>query len=1087
MGLNSEQQKAVFHDGNKPLLIEAGPGSGKTRVLTQRVEFLLNQKNVDPESLLVITFSRKATNELKARLAESIPAETINKMQISTIHGFCFDLLKKYNDSSYQIIDDDYGQKKVLFLQKHKDTLGFKNECYASNNDLKDVMIKYDEYSTFKVKSDKLIQYIENNREIRKDYIDFVRKHEKDFPYREVKTSKEKYKKDWYNAKYLQTAKSYPIYLDLLNKNYLFDYDTLQIKALEFLEKNPITQYRNILIDEFQDTNPIQFYIFEKLLQNYETFTAVGDIDQRIYGFRGAIDDYFKVMRDNYDCEVISLNKNYRSTDNIVDLTESFIEDYRDKDSKKDMVAHKEYNNQCYYIENEDNNEEGQKIGEYIEKLKKSGKIKNYSDVAILMRSVKFSHLTEIIEEFKKREIPYNVRNFSNIFNNDDIKSFITLFHYILPKSSKDYFFGKFEREWLNLKAFTGGDNGENTFTPTLWKLSSKTCLKFDKIQDDFEKEAIETTKQVHKEVKGIRPGKLSFCGIFNDSRSDEMLEEIFTRTPKPKINLDLIENKEDKEFFMKLDNLKSKVEGNVGKKISEVLNRMKIKTKEEIQFRYLMRNLYYISKLISKNDTLVNCNLLDDVEEFKKLLQNKDTSKDEILLEISNLDNKIKENHTDMTILDIFYKILEITNYFENTPDENSLNNFSIITESIYNFENIIDEVDIIGYFNFLQNNIEEWEEKEVQHDDGVQIMTIHKSKGLEFPVVIVPALQKDKFPKKYVNPAEKDWINGRSVFYTPNSCLEYKINITDEINEKYHYDEELRIIYVALTRAQDTLLLSFVEEIPEVFEKVINNEKITLLNFDGIENCQSTYEEDYEKPLNMSYTTLESYHDCPYRYRLLFDLNFKVSDKNEIRRGTAIHNAFNKINIAKIKNPNISDGEIDKIILDVFNSTSNISKIEEDYDKFRDDIHAFYNNLNDIKILESEYEFNILEDGYSIGGSIDLIYEKDGKIGIIDYKDTIFDYAHSLKYKNQLSTYLFALKQDPNYSKKNIEFSGIYAVQSQKLIDIHIMDNDIYEFAKSVDENVSKIKNKEFDKKDNCKFENCEFRFICKSLDKA
>ena len=92
--LNTKQKEAVEYCGEKPILIEAGPGSGKTRVLTERVKFLLKEQKVDPESLLVITFTIKAANEVKERLSESIPEEIINKMQISTIHSFCYNIIE---------------------------------------------------------------------------------------------------------------------------------------------------------------------------------------------------------------------------------------------------------------------------------------------------------------------------------------------------------------------------------------------------------------------------------------------------------------------------------------------------------------------------------------------------------------------------------------------------------------------------------------------------------------------------------------------------------------------------------------------------------------------------------------------------------------------------------------------------------------------------------------------------------------------------------------------------------------------------------------------------------------------------------
>ena len=175
--LNEDQEAAVMYDGKKPLLIEAGPGSGKTTVLIERVKYLLNNKCIDPESLLVITFTKKAANELKTRLSEetdNISELDVQKMQISTIHGFCAKILEKAGHVNLSIIDDDLGEKINMFVRKHLEELGFTGIAYASKRDAKNIINKYEEYCTFGVDSQNLIKYIQDNYPISQDYIDFV-------------------------------------------------------------------------------------------------------------------------------------------------------------------------------------------------------------------------------------------------------------------------------------------------------------------------------------------------------------------------------------------------------------------------------------------------------------------------------------------------------------------------------------------------------------------------------------------------------------------------------------------------------------------------------------------------------------------------------------------------------------------------------------------------------------------------------------------------------------------------------------------------------------------------------------------------
>ena len=208
--LNKNQERVVNCKGVKPLLVEAGPGSGKTLVIVERIKFLL--KNAEPETFLVITFSRKAAKQLKDRLYEELPKEVVDKMQISTIHSFCLDFLAK-NGVNVTLIDDDNSERKELFLRTHRKELGFVNEFTIRN--YKPVISKFREYTIFDVDTDKLVSYIEENKPYSQEYVDFV--HSLGWFKKKIIQDNE-FGDDWYNAKYLQVARAYPIYLDLLER-----------------------------------------------------------------------------------------------------------------------------------------------------------------------------------------------------------------------------------------------------------------------------------------------------------------------------------------------------------------------------------------------------------------------------------------------------------------------------------------------------------------------------------------------------------------------------------------------------------------------------------------------------------------------------------------------------------------------------------------------------------------------------------------------------------------------------------------------------------------------------------------------------
>ena len=1078
---NENQKKAITYDGKGPLIIEAGPGSGKTRVLTERVKFLLNEKKVEAESLLIITFSRKATEELKNRLAEDIEVEDINKMQISTIHSFCYDLLKKYDNFSYEVLDDDYNQKKTLFIQKHLPYLGFKNISYLPKKEISGIINKFDEYSTFKVNTDGLLNYIEDNRSVSDEYQDLIKNNSlKGFPYSNVIVSDD-FKKDWYNAKYYQTAKAYPRYLKKLNEEYLVDFNTLQIKALEFLEKNPNTIYKNILIDEFQDTDPVQYLIFEKLIPYADSFTVVGDVDQSIYGFRGGLPRFINELMTHPTSHVISLDTNYRSTENIVKLTEDFIKDKRDEKSQKDMKHNRKYNNKSHYIISDDKKIEAANILNYIQDIKNQGIVDKYSDIAILLRAIRGNKLKELLPLFDENNIPYNVKNSSTIDTNDDIKSLITILHYIIPPY-KNHIFSSVERDWLNLKAFTG-----EKFTPTLWNLSDETCELLNNIEKEFEQKALETIKDIYKRETGKNANIRSFNGIFNNkskfaqTKTDDMMIETFEKVPKPQINSDLINNTKDKEFFQIIESLRDTVKNNVITKILNEFERIKIHSKDKINKDYVLSKLNFISNLASKNNDLIKENFQEMVESLKNSVEKDNLSYDMFLDEINLLNDIALDNNKDLTVLDIFYKILEKVDYF-NKCDEKSLNNFSLISESIYNFEQIIDNTDVVGYYNFLINNMGDWEEKSVGNDEGVQIMTIHKSKGLEFPVVIIPSVEVDKFPKAFVDESEKDYIFKKPTYFTPNEFLEYKDNSQLTDSELSDLEEE-RILYVAMTRAQDTVLLSFINDIHPLFSDIVNNSLLEEFNISNISKCESSFENEDVDTLNASYTSFKTYGECPFKYNLLYELKFKLSDTESIRMGTAIHNAFNKINVAKIKNQQISKKSTDDIITDIVNSTSNIPHDDEGLEEFKNNIYSFYDKIGDVNILESEYNFDLNKNGYNIIGSIDLILEKDGEISIIDFKNTEFEGDNIHKYKNQLKLYLHALSLDSRYNDKYISKAGIYAIKSDNLIMDTISSEEVDEYIIEVDWIAKKILDKDFEKNPKFGCDNCKFEFICES----
>lgn len=991
--LNENQQKVVEYNGNKPLLVEAGPGSGKTRVIIERVKFLINELKINPSSLLVITFTRKAANELKDRLSEDIPKNIINKMQISTIHSFCLDFLKKRGNVT-NLIDDDSGEKRRLFIQKYKYKLGFKNEFYLADYQIPSVINKFDEYTTFKVDIDGLIDYIKQTRPIDKEYVDFVNSF-KFFPSKKVRDN-EKFKKSWYNARFLQTPKAYVKYLELLDLFNAVDYNTVQIKFLESLKENPETQYTNILVDEFQDTDPVQAEIFEILLKNAESFTAVGDVDQSIYSFRGSFRDYFEEFYNKYNAELISLNYNYRSTNNIIRTSEAFIKPQRKEYSKKYLVGARNEDKESYILESLDPQEEAQKIFNLIKDLKDNGKIRQYSDVAILYRSiVSNKNIPFLIDEFKKNDISYHISGTEDLIESDEVKSILTLFYYIARKLDHSYGMSNLEKEWLNLRAFCGID-----FIPKFRKLSVETKRYLMELQENFENDVLKTEKEVYFELTGKKSRKKKFNGVF--TRNEDVLIEIFKRVNKPVVDLDLIEDTGDREFFTELEKLRE--------------------------------------------------NVFSSDEEDK------------------------------LTILEVYYELLNLCGYFDdlvinNGDYELELENLSKISRTIFNYESIISANDVRGLFFFLTNVIEGYGTSS-SDVDGVQLMTVHKAKGLEFPVTIVSSLSEYNFPLAPRDPMrEKDNINKDDTFYTPNKFLEYKdCSEADEVN--LGLAEENRVIYVAMTRAQDILVLSVVGKMPEEICRISNyfNKNLDLDNI----SVSSVGSKPEENKLNLSYSSFADYNNCPWRYNLLNRLHFKVSQKEVTKMGSIIHEALDVINQEIKDSGEISKENIEKIAKDTYYLHGGT---DEEFDDYMDSIFDYYNEIGfDITVVDSEVPFSIDRDNYRFNGAIDLIYKnQNGEYGILDYKNTIFKDYNREKYAQQLLTYILALKNDSKYCDIEITEAKIYAIKSRSLIDFNIGESRLATQKEEIQNTADLINSHEFNKNESSYCNICEFLKYC------
>lgn len=351
-GLNDMQRQAVLAtDG--PLLVLAGAGSGKTTVLTKRIAYILALKKARPWEILAITFTNKAAKEMADRIAALVP-DSASDMWIKTFHSACLRILRKDIDrlgytSNFNIYDTS-DQKRLV------------KEC------IKDSMLSEDMYP---VKSVMFVISDCKNKGITPD--EYLQNNDGDF-----------------RAK--GYGKIFRRYTNRLKENNALDFDDLLCKTVELFENNPDVleyyqnKFRYILVDEYQDTNNIQYRLVAMLAQKYRNLCVVGDDDQSIYKFRGAdvtnILDFEKQFR---DAKVIKLEQNYRSTQNILDAANEVISNNINRKQKK-LWTDRGDGAKIVVRSLNDQIGEAQYINNTIESFVRTGEYK-YSDFAILYRT----------------------------------------------------------------------------------------------------------------------------------------------------------------------------------------------------------------------------------------------------------------------------------------------------------------------------------------------------------------------------------------------------------------------------------------------------------------------------------------------------------------------------------------------------------------------------------------------------------------------------------------------------------------------------------------------------------------------------
>lgn len=525
--LNKEQLEAVKCTEG-PLLVLAGAGSGKTRVLTTRIAYLIKEKNINPDNILAITFTNKAAREMKNRVLDMIGPIAYN-MQISTFHSFGLTVLKKHYDklgykSNFTILDSDDVLtiiKKIIKDMKLDPKIYNPKAIRNSISSAKNELIKSDEYS----------KYVGNDYEEKVENI---------------------YKK----------------YQNKLVINNSVDFDDLLMLPILLFNDYPLVLkeyqelYKYILIDEYQDTNEAQYILTKMISSKYKNICIVGDPDQSIYMFRGS--NYRNILNfetDYKDARVISLEENYRSTPNILNIANDIIKNNKKRKEKK-LWTNNEEGLKVKYHKADNEKDEAYYVVDQVKKLLNNGVDKE--DIAVLYRTNAQSRVLE--DCFLKENIPYKVIGSFYFYNRKEIKDLIAYLKLIYNEKDDNSLIRiiNVPKRGIGLK--------------TIEKLSNKASLSRTSIYDTISSGKELEFKTLIEELRKIS----------NNISLTELVDLILDKSG---IKQELISEK-TLEADIRLENLE--------------------------EFKTITKNFEEKNGIISLEDFLAEISLVSDIEEHK-------------------------------------------------------------------------------------------------------------------------------------------------------------------------------------------------------------------------------------------------------------------------------------------------------------------------------------------------------------------------------------------------------------------------------------------------------------------------------------
>jgi DNA helicase-2/ATP-dependent DNA helicase PcrA len=390
----SEPQKRIVEHLDGPLLVSAGPGSGKTRVIVERIAYMLNN-GINPESILATTFTRKAADEMNSRLS----AKDIDtgRMSVQTMHALCWRIIRAHKSYKGWKVDDKDVHRIVL-----KTILGYKQMNWVGVD-----ISKVEEF----------ISAARNSLVSPENSAGFMAPHYRDQRY----------------------SQAYFAYHEQMQERRLITFDDMLYYGVWLLETDNRTldtmqgKYLYVMVDEFQDSNFAQLQLAELLASPEFNYVAVGDIDQAIYSWRGALPEFMLEFAEKYGAEIVELGVNYRCAPAIMNAAANCIVK-NERRFSKELEANRTNEARIHFIQAADTDEEALMVREEIEAIKEDGV--GYGNMRVLMRTNAQSRAIE--EEFVRAKIPFVVLGSLSFYDRKEIADLLAYLRVLYdPRDTK--------------------------------------------------------------------------------------------------------------------------------------------------------------------------------------------------------------------------------------------------------------------------------------------------------------------------------------------------------------------------------------------------------------------------------------------------------------------------------------------------------------------------------------------------------------------------------------------------------------------------------------------------------------------------